>query len=128
MFRPSWAAWMVLVLALTGFIGCGSSPQQADPSAARAALSRALDAWQKGEALDGFRGTSPALIVVEPQWRQGVRLLHYEVHEEPRPNGYDLEFSVKLSLQDRTGKKFQEKAVYTVSTAPALVVIRSEES
>jgi hypothetical protein len=128
MSRPAVVAWMIAGLALAGLLGCGPTARQADPAAARATLCRALDAWQKGDSPEAFQGTSPAVTVVEPQWRQGIRLLQYELREEPRPNGFDLQFSVQLSLQDRSGRQYQEKAVYTVSAGRALVVIRSEES
>ncbi|HKB36587.1 MAG TPA: hypothetical protein VKD72_09050 [Gemmataceae bacterium] len=128
MSRISTAAWLVVSLAALGSAGCGPQAQQSDPVAARTTLGRVLDAWQKGDSLESFRGTSPRVTVIEPQWKEGARLIKYVVEGEPRPSGFDLLFSVKLSLQDRAGMKKQVKAKYTVSTAPALVVIRAEES
>jgi hypothetical protein len=127
MSRPSLAAWLVLGLAALGLAGCGPKARPSDPAAARATLTRVLDAWHKGDSLGSFQGTSPAVTVIEPQWKEGVRLLQYEVEGEPKPSGFDLLFSVKLSLQDRAGKKQEAKGRYTVSTAPALVVIRTED-
>jgi hypothetical protein len=127
MFRLTPAAWLVLSLAALGSAGCGPKAQQSDPAIARTTLSRVLDAWQKGDSLETFRGTSPAVTVVEAQWKKGIRLLQYEVVGEPKSSGFDYVFSVKLALQDPAGKNEQAKAIYTVSTAPALVVIRTEE-
>jgi hypothetical protein len=38
-----------------------------------------------------------------------------------------MKFSVKLSLEDKSGKKTEQKAAYNVSTAPVLVIKRGEE-
>jgi hypothetical protein len=128
MSRRTVAAWMILGPALAGLLGCSPTAQQADPARARETLRRALDAWQNGESLEAFQGARPAVTVVEQQWRQGVHLLQYELQGEAEPNGFDLQFSVNLSLQGSPGKKFQKKAIYNVSTAPALVIVRSEGS
>ena len=41
-------------------------------------------------------------------------------------DGFDWQLKVKLSLKDAKGKSFDEKAIYNISTTPALVVVRNE--
>src|SRR5438046_347776 len=106
MFRPVVIAWVMVGLFFAGSLGCGSRGQPADPAVARATLGRALDAWQKGDSLETFQGTSPAVTVVDRLWSQNVRLVQYEVLEEGRPVGFDMQFNVKLSLQDRGGRRY----------------------
>jgi hypothetical protein len=121
-------ARLIAGLALAGLLGCGPTARQADPATARATLRRALDAWQKGDSLDAFQRTSSLASIAEPEWQRGTRLLRYDLREEAEPSGFDLRFAARLTLQDRAGRKYLANAVYDVSTAPALVVIRSEES
>lgn len=106
--------------------GCAPVPQQSDPAKAKAALTAALDAWKAGLPIDAHRQANPELTVVEPRWQPGTKLLEYEVAGDGKPSGWDQLFHVKLSLQTGDGKKVSEKAMYTVSTAPKLVVVRTE--
>jgi hypothetical protein len=113
-------------LTPVGLLGCGATPRQAEPETARATLRRALDAWQNGASPEAFQGASPTVTIVESRWQQGIRLLRYELNSDGTPSGFDVQFAVKLSLQDRAGKKFQEKALYNISTSPVLVIVRSD--
>lgn len=121
--------YRVCLFALVGFVAAGCRPTPAardsDPGQAREALTQALDAWKKGDALPAFQAANPALTVVDRQWKAGAKLLGYELGAGA-PNGFDIQFAATLTLQDTSGKKTTEKATYIVSTNPALVVIRSE--
>lgn len=122
------ATWkpVAVRLALLACLGCGPTAQQADPEQAQQTLTRALDAWRRGDSLESLRSSAPAVTVVEPHWQQGVRLVRYEVTSPGLPSGFDQQIVVKLSLQDRKGRPFQEKALYNVSSSPARVVVRSD--
>jgi len=72
------------------------------------------------------KGPPPAVTVADRQWHKGIKLLDYEIDGDGKPDGFDVQFKVKLTVQDAAGKKSQEKAVYNVSTSPRLVVVRSE--
>lgn len=122
MARPMLVTIVGLALAV---MGCGQSAPETDNSAACAALREALDSWKQGKSLAAYRETSSSTIV-DRQWEQGVKLLDYTVNGDGEPSGYDVQFTVQLSLHGRNGKRFSEKALYVVSTSPKLVVIRSE--
>jgi hypothetical protein len=114
-------------LVLSGLVGCQGKAQQTDAAAARATLQRALDSWKAGTSLEEFEQSSPAVNVVEPAWRDGTRLAGYDLDGSEKPHGFDLRFKVKLSVIDASGQKSEQTASYTVSTAPALVIVRGEE-
>jgi hypothetical protein len=118
--------WAIQALALFALLGCQGKPQPADASLARATLQRFLDAWKAGTSADDFEQTSPAVNVNEPLWRDGARLVSYDLEGSEKPAGHDLRFSVKLSLEDSSGKKSEQKANYIVSTSGALVIVRGE--
>jgi hypothetical protein len=118
----------LLTLAAVLSLGCRGKPQAADPDRAREALRQALDAWQKGESPESLKGRSPSLTVADSRWAKGYRLLSYKLADKDQPSGYDLQMSATLVLQDPSGKESQEKALYSVSTHPSLVVVRTEGS
>ncbi|MBX9627456.1 MAG: hypothetical protein K2X82_26885, partial [Gemmataceae bacterium] len=97
-------------------------PAASDPAAARAALVGALDAWKGGKSLDAHVQANPGLTVVDTIWQKGAKLGSYEVVGDGRTDGYDVTFTVKLNYAD--GR--QEKAPFTVSTSPKLVVLHME--
>jgi hypothetical protein len=115
----------LLPLALVAQFGCQQAPQQATPDRARTILREALDAWQQGQTPEAFRQRT-SITAVERKWREGCRLVRYEIVGDGERFGFDWQCKTKLSLENATGKKLQEKAIYSISTAPALVVVRSE--
>jgi hypothetical protein len=116
----------VLLPAMLAVAGCGGRPPQpADPVQARAALELVLDTWKKGEQPETLKDRQPPVIAVDYDWRNGDRLLHYQVQND-EPFGADLRCQVVLSVQSKNGQAQKRKAVYSVGTAPALTVIRED--
>jgi hypothetical protein len=121
------ACGTALAVLLAGLSGCGGA-RPADPERARTVLLQSLDAWRNGASPESLRAGSPALTVVEPRWKAGCQLVEYELLGEGAPIGFDWQCRVRLTLREPSGKKIQEQALFTISTVPALVVVRSEES
>jgi hypothetical protein len=120
-------AFVFLGLVLAAAPACRpSAAQVVDPARAREALQAALTAWQKGQSADSLRQQSPSITVAETKWKEGHRLVRYEISDQNKVVGYDLECRVLLVLQDPKGKQTEEKAVFTVSTSPALVIVRAD--
>jgi hypothetical protein len=117
----------ILVLTLVMPLGCRQTAQQSEPEQARETLRRALDAWQKGESPNALQKQS-SITAVDPYWQAGVRLLQYEIMGDGNSSGFDWQCQVRLSLQDNGGNSSQMKATYSISTAPAKVIVRSEDS
>ncbi len=113
--------WLTVAL----FPGCRSNtPSPAQPEKARETLQTVLTAWQNGDSVESLGKRNPAITASDPRWRDGVRLLRYEIAADSTPSGYDLQFHVALWVEEAGGKKTQENVVYTVSTSPKLVVLR----
>jgi hypothetical protein len=119
---------LIGAIAFLSLLGCAEKAQKADASRARGELRRALDAWKSGEGFEAYQAKVAPAVVSDPQWEKGMKLLSYDLEEKESPSGYDVKFVVKLSLEDGSGKKTEQKAAYTVSTAPAFVVTRDEDS
>jgi|SRR5581483_2767006 len=120
-------ALVFLGLVLAAGPGCRRPAAQAvDPARAREALKTALSTWQKGESADSLRRQSPSITVAETKWKEGHRLVRYEIADKDQVVGYDLECHVLLVLKDPKGKQTEEKAVFTVSTSPAVVIVRAD--
>lgn len=125
--RGRTTAWAVVCAAGLGVFGCGPSrPDPSDPAVGRDTLKGVLDAWKGGDTPDGYKQKAPTITVAERQWKLGLKLLDYEIDGDGKADGFDVQFKVKLTVQDAAGKKTQERAVYNVSTTPKLVVLRYE--
>lgn len=69
-------------------------------AAARAALTTALDAWKAGKAPDQIGASGPAVQAQDTQWRDGQKLVAYEI-VGPAPASADdpnRRYTVKLTL------------------------------
>ena len=86
----------------------------------------ALDAWKAGEQLEDYQKKVAPVVVGDPQWEKGMKLTSYTLESKESQIGFDVQFSVKLSLEDKSGKKSEYKTTYNASTAPVLVIKRGD--
>jgi hypothetical protein len=119
-------AGLAAALTLIALSGCQPVPTSSDPDRAREILRYALNAWKNGEHPNSLKQARPPVTAADRQWEQGMKLLDYEITRDGQLSGFDVQFSVRLSLQDVAGKPFTERAIYNVSTTPAQVVVRTE--
>jgi hypothetical protein len=112
------------VLTISLVQGCGGA-SPADPEQVGLTLRQTLDAWQAGEALDSLASQSQPIHVAEPKWKDGFRLVRYEVGPDFKSKGFDLICPVELWMKDPKGKEVHEKARYIVSAKPERTVVRS---
>jgi hypothetical protein len=119
---------LLLILALAFAPGCGGTPpsKEANPAVAREALATTLKAWKDGEKPDALAARTPPIRVADEDWLAGLRLEDFQVDPADRMIGTSLNCPVSLTLKNTTGKTLKKKAVYSVSTDPALTVIRQE--
>lgn len=108
-------------------IGCGAKPVPADPEKARSVLRVALDHWKDGNSANALKERTPPIQMFDYRWQEGCRLSRYEVGEDVRSHGFDFRCRVKLWLMTDKGE-FVESASYTISTSPALTVVRDAGS
>jgi hypothetical protein len=123
--RKFQAVLLLLLLTSVVQLGCQQAAQPARPEQARAILRQALDAWRQGKTPEAFRQHS-SITAVERKWREGYRLIGYQLVGDGEMFGFDWQCRAKLSLENAGGKKSQEKAIYSISTGPALVIVRYE--
>jgi hypothetical protein len=109
-------------------LGCTgpTPPNPSDPAVGRETLQKALEAWKRGDSHEAYQKSTPDVTVVERTWQKGSKLPDFEIAGDSAPAGYDVQFKVKLTVQDAAGKPTKQKAVYNVSTTPAIVVVRME--
>jgi hypothetical protein len=114
-----------LGLHLAVLAGChsGSLPPQASPERARTALTRALDAWQKGESLDALAQRDPAVYFNDPKCRSDVQLLTYKMGDAHEFYGQSVRIPVVLSFKLPNGTTKERKTTYLIDTSPAIVIV-----
>lgn len=115
----------LLLAALALAAGCSSPPLDPTVNTADAGtqLRAALDAWKAGEPHDALAGKSPPIIFSEPLWKDGARLLAYELGEVGL-SGRQGRCTVKLSLRLKDGKASERKIGYQIDTVPQVVIVR----
>lgn len=116
-----------VALTLAFLPGCGgATPHTADATQAQEALHKVLDAWKAGDTPEKLAEQTPPIRVSDVDWTQGFKLVSYQLGEEGRLVGFDMNYAVVLELKSPKGKAVKKKAVYTVTTHPELLVLRQE--
>ncbi|MFO0950124.1 MAG: hypothetical protein U0835_03030 [Isosphaeraceae bacterium] len=124
--RRRGTAALAVALILAAFAGCGdSAPVAADPARTREILESTLSSWKNGEKAEALKSASPAVLVEDPKWKRGEKLVKYEVEGDGKPSGSEQAFTVTLWFTDSKGKEVREQAVYKVGTDPIVTVFRS---
>lgn len=108
--------------------GCSHDPAGGDAAEAENALKTALQAWQAGASASSLASGTPAMTISDYRWEAGFGLTNFEIGGTPSNSGFDLRFAVDLWLTPPKGKKFREKAYFTVITSPSLTIVRDPES
>jgi hypothetical protein len=113
------------VLVLIALSGCGSNaaPIAANQASTRQILESTLTSWKNGEKSEALKSASPSVLVEDPKWKRGEKLMKFEV--EGKPSGAERAFTVTLWLADAKGKEVREQVVYKVGTDPIVTVFRS---
>jgi hypothetical protein len=106
--------------------GCGGGGVAATEEAARAALASALDAWKAGRNAEDMRIHSPEVVVGDRDWKQGRRLVAYEIGQG-KFDGKNLRVpvTVTLAVPPRGNRKFVVS--YIVGTQPVVTIFRDGE-
>lgn len=91
------------LLTLLCFAGCGKKTDVKDyvpaEDRARLSLATALDAWKAGKAPDQIGATNPAINAQDIQWRDGKKLVAYEIVGPAPSEDQNRWFTVKLTLE-----------------------------
>jgi hypothetical protein len=114
------AAWLLLCA------GCGGGGVSATEEAAHDALTKALDAWKAGRKADEMRQERPEFVVGDRDWKQGRRLVGYEI-ADGKFDGKNLRVPVSLTMLQppRGNRKFVVN--YIVGTRPVVTIFRDGE-
>ena len=117
----------LLLTASLVVTGCGESlATPSDPAKAAVALKKVLESWKAGETPESLASRSPAIQVIDLDWRQGYKLVGYIVDDTGYLAGYDMNYKVSLRLKSPKGRLIKRTAVYTVTTHPEVMIQRQE--
>lgn len=117
------APWLGLLLAALAGCGSGSLPPQASPDQARAALTQALDTWQKGESINALARGNPAVYFNDPRRGSDVKLLAYKLDDAHEFYGQTVRISVALTFKFPDGTTKERKTPYLIDTSPVVVIV-----
>lgn len=106
-------------------VGCGGPRDQAvNPTMAKDVCKTFLQAWQDGKKAEDLK---PGIIGADREWDSGKKLVAFEILSDEANQGTMLKMSAKLTLKDDNGAESKSTVSYSVSTAPAVTVVRDED-
>lgn len=121
------AGWCVAVWLLAGCGGrYGAADLSVDPELARESFAAFLEAWKAGQTPADLQRRSPPILVGEPEWAAGTRLLSYEITADEFNDGANLHTAAELKLRDANGLESRQRVEYIVGTEPTVTVFRAE--
>lgn len=115
--------FLAAALGCVSAAGCGVKNSPADPEVAKRSLEAALASWKQGEAPAALAQRTPPITVGDFAWNEGRKLTDYRFVGEPTNDGYNLHYSVELTLAGERGASV-ELATYTVGASPAITIFR----
>ena len=126
--RAALLGWVVAAVVMPTSAGCGmgGGPPMLDEQLAQSSLTAALDAWKEGQTPESLQQRAPKIVVGEPQWKSGQRLVSYQVLEPIGNDGSNLHVPVELELEGGDGARSKRQVTYTVGTSPAISVFLEE--
>jgi hypothetical protein len=92
----------------------------------RESLVAVLDAWKSGCKADEMRNDENQAIVRDPDWKQGRRLIEYEIGGGMF-DGKNLRVPVTLTFDQKPGGSRKVIAKYIVGTEPIVTLFRDGE-
>lgn len=106
--------------------GCKGGPKfsRADLDRARQALTTSLDSWKKGQMPEKLRALPEPILFAEEGPKNGLKLLDYEILGTEHTDAEVMRFTVKLTVQDRRGKREERQATYAVALKSPIAVGR----
>jgi hypothetical protein len=91
---------------------------------ARLALETSLDNWKGGFKPDRLRALPEPIEFAEEGLAKGVRLLAYQILGSEHTDLEMMRFRVKLTVQDRKGKREEREATYAVALKSPIAIGR----
>jgi hypothetical protein len=122
--NKSASALVVAMLLLAA--GCGGTVGGGTEQEARAALTNALDAWKAGRAATDMQNESPEVVVGDSDWKQGRKLVAYEVGSGMF-DGKNLRVPVTLTLSQPPRGNRRVVINYIVGTRPVVTIFRDSD-
>jgi hypothetical protein len=113
-----------LLFLLAVATGCGQElPPAVDVGDAGKQLDYVLAAWKDGKPHDSLAAGQPPVIFTEPLWKDGTKLVAYEVGEVTL-HGRQGRCTAKLKLVGKDGKEYERSIGYQIDTVPRVVIVR----
>jgi hypothetical protein len=120
----------VLAWASVALVGCEGTnytpPSVADPAVARSALEKALDCWRLRITPEELRKAEPAITVSDEDWREGRRLIQFQILSGEQALGTSIHWPVRLKLVRADGREHLIEVIYIVSTSPIIHISRQD--
>lgn len=117
----------LLVLLAVLVAGCSTAPPWPtyDSQKAEETLVQALEAWKQGRVA-ALAKRVPPLRFEDEDYRNGFRLIRYQLEPRESPLRPFDDVEVLLFLRSRQGHQVEKLVSYQVALGPELAVLRSD--
>lgn len=121
-------ASIIALTMLPPLVGCGGSGSGSggNEEEARAALNKALDAWKAGRSAAEMRSEDPEIVVGDSDWKQGKKLVAYEISSGMFDGKY-LRVPVTLTVAQPPRGNRKLVVNYIVGTRPVITIFRDSD-
>lgn len=125
--RRSWWLSTCVVCLPALLAGCGGSlPAASEPGQARELVTRALDAWKRGDKPESLASGSPSIQVRDREWGDGFALESYDLVGDGQKLGLTIQQGVSLQMKTPKGKALKKSINYVVTTGSYPMVARQD--
>jgi hypothetical protein len=116
----------ILTLLTLLMAGCGTGTSNQAVDKAQAAVEAVLDSWSRGEPPHKFTDPDQPIVVNDPDWKAGYRLLSFlSVESKQSPESLPhVRCRVALALKDHKGKQVDKEVVYEVQLGEKTIISR----
>jgi hypothetical protein len=125
-FRPL-ESLVVLAAALT-LSGCGNPELEQELDFAQASVESALAAWKRGEPAESLKALPQPIEFHDDDWRQGARLMDYQIVQVYRDPDGSPRCAVRLTVQRGEREPEQVEEIYQIVTKPNVIIARDPMS
>jgi hypothetical protein len=116
-----------LVVTLT-MSGCSDPELQRELDFAQASVESALAAWKRSETAESLKALPQPIEFHDDDWREGVRLVDYQIVQVYHDTDGLPRCAVRLTLQRSEREQEQIDEIYQIVTKPNVIIARDPMS
>ncbi len=113
---------LLVVVAVSGGCSQGARSLKLDKDVAHQSFETFLSAWRDGKTPKDLQEGKPQIICGDHQWRNGQKLVSFEILPTEESDGTNLKLTAKLTIELANKKTEVRTVEYIVGTSPVITI------